>query len=310
MRRYIAMRLIALILTFLGVTLLIYILVYALPGDPIRAMAGDRPLPENVIAELRRRYHLDEPFPVQYWYYVRGVLQGDLGTDFNGRPVAELMADRWPVTLTLALTAWVLELLAGLALGVLSALRKNRTLDRIVMIMTIVAISVPIFVVAYTAQLLFGVHMRWLPISGIAEGWPRSYLLPAVVLATFGIASVSRLVRTSLIENLDADYIRTARGKGLPTRRIVTRHALRNSLIPAVTYLGADLGFLLGGTLIVEGVFNLPGIGQLLFASIQQQQGPVVVGVATLLVLTFLVANLVVDLLYGVLDPRISHVRR
>ncbi|GHH64087.1 putative dipeptide-transport integral membrane protein ABC transporter DppB [Streptosporangium violaceochromogenes] len=310
MRRYITMRLIALVLTFLGVTLLIYVLVYALPGDPIRGMAGDRPLPEGVIAELRARYHLDEPFPVQYWYYVQGVLRGDLGTDFNGRPVAELMADRWPVTLTLALTAWVLELVAGLALGVLSALRRNRVLDRVVMILTIVAISVPIFVIAYTAQLVLGVHMRWLPISGIAEGWPRSYLLPAVVLATFGIASVSRLVRTSLIENLDADYIRTARGKGLPSRKVVTRHALRNSLIPAVTYLGADLGFLLGGTLIVEGVFNLPGIGQLLFASIQQQQGPVVVGVATLLVLTFLVANLVVDLLYGVLDPRISHVRR
>lgn len=310
MRRYITMRLIALVLTFLGVTLLIYVLVYALPGDPIRGMAGDRPLPEGVIAELRGRYHLDEPFPVQYWYYVQGVLQGDLGTDFNGRPVAELMADRWPVTLTLALTAWVMELVAGLALGVLSALRRNRILDRVVMILTIVAISVPIFVIAYTAQLLLGVHMRWLPISGVAEGWPRSYLLPAAVLATFGIASVSRLVRTSLIENLDADYIRTARGKGLPTWKVVTRHALRNSLIPAVTYLGADLGFLLGGTLIVEGVFNLPGIGQLLFASIQQQQGPVVVGVATLLVLTFLVANLVVDLLYGVLDPRISHVRR
>lgn len=310
MRRYVATRLMTLVLTFIGVTLLIYALVYALPGDPIRGMAGDRPLPESVLTQMRRTYHLDEPFLVQYWYYVQGVFRGDLGTDFNGRPVIELMANRWPVTITLAITAWVIELVIGLALGIAAALRRDRVLDRAVTLLTILVISVPIFVVAYTAQLLLGVRLGWLPISGVAEGWPRSYVLPAFVLAAFGIASVSRLVRASLIENLRAEYIRTARGKGLSAARVVTRHALRNSLIPAVTYLGADLGFLLGGTLIVEGIFNLPGVGQLLFTSIQQQQGPVVVGVATLLVLVFLVANLVVDLVYGVLDPRISHVRR
>lgn len=307
MSRYVLLRIRTLALTFVGVTILIYALVYALPGDPIRGMAGDRPIPDSVIAELRRQHHLDEPFFVQYWYYIKGIFQGDFGTDFRGRPIRDLMQGRWGTTFFLAVTAWFFEIVFGVFSGLLAALRRGRLEDAMVAMLTIVAISIPIFVLAYGAQLAIGVHLGWAPVSGIAEGWPRSYILPALVLSVFGAANVARLTRQNATETLRMDYIRTAYGKGLSKTRIVGRHVLRNSLIPTVTYLGADLGYLIGGTLIVEGIFNLPGIGQLLFTSVQQHEGPVVVTVATVLILVFLVINLIVDLLYRILDPRIKY---
>lgn len=304
---YVVSRLLQLVLVFFGVTLLIYLAVYALPGDPIRALSGDRQLPESVVNELRDRFNLNDNVFVQYMKYLGGLFTGDLGTDFNGRPVADLMGSRWPVTIQLALTAWVIQVVIGVALGVWTALRQGQWVDHVVLFFTVAVISVPIFVAAYTAQIVFGVEIGVVPVSGVAEGWPVSYILPSVILAMFGLASVARLVRASVLENLRAEYVKTAMAKGLSQRRVVFRHVLRNSLIPAVTFLGIDLGFLLGGTVVIEGVFNLPGVGQLLFSSISAQQGPVVVGVATVLVLIFLVANLIVDLLYGMLDPRIRH---
>jgi ABC-type dipeptide/oligopeptide/nickel transport system permease component len=244
---------------------------------------------------------------VQYGKYVWGLLHGDLGQDFNGNNVSTLMSQRWPVTISLALTAWVIEVIFGIVLGIIAALRRGRWLDHTVLVFTIAVISVPIFVLGYTAQLLLGVKTHILPVSGVADGWPVSYILPAVILAAFGLASVARLTRTSVLENLRADYVRTAVAKGLSTPRIIVRHVLRNSLIAAVTYLAIDLGYLLGGTVIIEGILNLPGVGQLLFTSIQTHEGAVVVGVSTALVLIFLLANLIVDLLYGVLDPRIRY---
>lgn len=307
MGRYVVRRVLQLILVFVGVTLLIYGMVYALPGDPIRGMAGDRPLAPSVVHALRERYHLNDPFFVQYGKYVWGLLHGDLGQDFTGNNVSTLMKERWPITIRLALTAWIIEVLFGLVLGIVAALRRGKWVDHTVLVFTIAVVSVPIFVLGYTAQLLLGVKAHILPVSGAVDGWPRSYILPAVILAAFGLASVARLTRTSVLENLRADYVRTAISKGLSTPRIVIRHVLRNSLIAAITYLAIDLGYLLGGTVIIEGIFNLPGVGQLLFTSIQTHEGAVVVGVSTALVLIFLLANLVVDLLYGVLDPRIRY---
>jgi ABC-type dipeptide/oligopeptide/nickel transport system permease component len=305
--RYVVRRILQLILVFIGVTLLIYGMVYALPGDPIRGMAGDRPLAPSVVRTLQQRYHLNDPFFVQYGKYIWGLLHGDLGQDFNGNNVSTLMSQRWPITIRLALTAWVIEVVFGLALGIVAALRRGKWVDHTVLVFTIAVVSVPIFVLGYTAQLLLGVKAHILPVSGAVDGWPRSYILPAVILAAFGLASVARLTRTSVLENLRSDYVRTAISKGLSTPRIVIRHVLRNSLIAAITYLAIDLGYLLGGTVIIEGIFNLPGVGQLLFTSIQTHEGAVVVGVSTALVLIFLLANLVVDLLYGVLDPRIRY---
>lgn len=308
MTRFAVSRVLQLLLVFIGVTLLIYLAVFALPGDPIRGLAGDRPFPPGVVAALRAQYHLDDPFLVQYGDYLRNLVHGDLGMDFYGRSVSGLMGERWPVTLKLGLTAWAFEVVGGFTFGLVAALRRGRPSDHLTLVFTIAVISIPIFVLGYLAQLLLGVRTHVFPVAGVEDGWPRSYLLPALILAAFGMASVTRLVRTSVLENLRADHVRTAYAKGLTGRRVILKHVLRNSLVSTVTYLATDLGYLLGGTVIIEGIFNLPGIGQLLFTSIQQQQGPVVVGVATTLVFIFLVANLAVDLLYGVLDPRIRHV--
>jgi oligopeptide transport system permease protein len=307
MGRYVLSRLVQLVIVFFGVTLLIYLAVWALPGDPIRAMAGDRPLSESVIDAMRDRHNLNDPVLVQYAKYMAGLLTGDFGTDFNGRSVSDQMAQRWPISARLALSAWFLEIVVGISLGVVAALRRGKWQDYTILFFTIAVISVPVFVLGYTAQLLLGVRAGVFPVSGISDGWPVSYLLPAVIVATIGIATVARLVRASVLENLRADFVRAAFAKGLSRRRVVSVHVLRNSLIAAVTLLGVNLGFLLGGAVVIEGIFNIPGIGQLLFRSLQAQEGAVVVGVATALVLIFLLANLAVDLLYGVLDPRIRH---
>jgi ABC-type dipeptide/oligopeptide/nickel transport system permease component len=304
---YIVRRLLQALLVFVGMTMLIYAAVFVLPGDPIRALSPNRPLPANVVEQLRRHFDLDAPVWAQYVTYVRNLARGNLGTDFFGRPVLDLMKERWPVTLRLAATAWFFEIVFGIGFGVWAALRRGRATDHAILVAGIAVISIPAFVLAFAAQLLLGVRAGIVPVAGVEDGWPISYLLPGLLLGSFGLASVSRLVRSSVLENLRSGYVRTAYAKGLTTRRVVVRHVLRNSLIAAVTYLALDLGMLLGGTIIIEGIFNLPGIGQLLFAGIQQQNGPVVVGVSTTLVLVFLLLNLAVDLLYGVLDPRIRY---
>ncbi len=307
MNRYLLGRLVELVIVFPGVTLIIYLMVFALPGDPIAALGGDRPLPDNVVAELRSRYHLDEPVLQQYLRYLGGLFQGDLGTNFTGQSVAERMSLRWPVTVTLALTAWGIEVVLGVALGLFAGLRHGRGSDRAVLAGTILATSVPVFVVAVSAQLLLGVRLGWFPVAGTAAGWPTAYLLPATVVAIFGLASVTRLMRGSVIDTLQSDFVRTLRAKGLRERQVVGVHVLRNSAIPVLTFLAIDLGYLLGGTVVVEGVFNLPGVGQLLFQAIRTHEGPTVVGVSTALIIIFLLTNLLVDLLSSVLDPRIRH---
>lgn len=305
MGRYLLRRVLQLVLVFVGVTFLIYLSVFVLPGDPIRNLAGHQQLPPDTIAAIRHQYHLDESLWEQYGRYILGVLHGNFGTDFYGDSVWSLMEQGWPVTLQLATMAWVFEIVLGVGLGVLTGLRRGKLSDHTVLLLSVAVISIPAFVAAFAAQLLLGVKAGLFPIAGDEDGWPMSYLLPALVLAAVGGAAIYRLTRSSMIQSLQADYIRTAVAKGLPHRRIVLRHALRNSLIPVVTYVGIDLGYLLAGTLVIEAVFNLPGVGQLLFTSIRQQQGTVVVGVATALVLIFLVLNLLVDVLYGLLDPRI-----
>lgn len=307
MWRYVLRRLLQAVPVFFGTTLLIYAMVFALPGDPIQALAGDKPVPENVLHALRERYNLNDPLLVQYAKYMWGLFQGDLGENYTGQSVREMLSGRWTVTAKLALTAWVFEMVVGVALGTWAGLRRGKLADTLVLGGTTLVIAVPVFVLGYVAQLLFGLRWGIFPTAGTDEGWPMSYLLPGIVLGSLGLSYVARLTRTSLAENLRADYVRTANAKGLTRARVVGRHALRNSLIPVVTYLGVDFGNLMGGAIVTEGIFNLPGIGQQVFQSIQLKEGPVVVGAVTVLVLIFLLANLVVDLLYGVLDPRIRY---
>jgi ABC-type dipeptide/oligopeptide/nickel transport system permease component len=306
MGRYIARRLLQAIPVFLGTTFLIFALVFAIPGDPIRALSGDKPVSPSVYAELQDRYNLDDPFLVQYGKYMAGLAKGDFGQSFRGRDVTDIMAERFPVTIKLALFAFGFEVLIGILAGVLAGLRRGSFMDNLVLITTTLVVSIPVFVLGFTAQIMLGVKLGLFPIAGLTEGW-KSYLLPGLVLASLSLAYVARLTRTSLVENLRSDYIRTAVAKGLPRTRVVGRHALRNSLIPVVTYLGIDLGALMAGAIVTEGIFNIPGVGQQVFVSIRAQEGPVVIGITTALVLVFIVANLLVDVLYGVLDPRIRY---
>lgn len=306
MGRYLIRRLLQFIPVFFGATFLIYALVFAMPGDPIRALAGERSMPESVQEELNDRYNLDEPLWKQYAIYVGNIFQGDFGADFRGRPVSDLLRQRLPVTIRLALLAFAFELVIGVAAGIVAGVRKGKFIDSLVMISTLVVIAIPIFVLGFVAQLTFGVRLGWFPVSGIRDGW-YSYVLPAIVLGSLSLAYIARLTRASLVENLRADYVRTATSKGLSRGRVIGIHAMRNSMIPVVTFLAVDLGALMGGAIITETIFNLPGIGRAVFEGVQAQEGTVVVGIATFLVVVYMVASLLVDVLYGVLDPRIRY---
>ena len=294
-----------LVIVFLGVTFIIFFLVFALPGDPIAALGGDRPLSPSVVEALREKYGLNDPLWQQYLHWLGGLFTGDFGIDLKGRPVADQLAARWPVTVTLALTAWVLEVVFGLGLGLIAALRAGKMTDRTILGLTILASSIPVFVLGSSAQLLFGVRLGWFPVAGTHAGWPVAYLLPAIIIAVLGLAATSRLMRASAIEQLNADSVRLVRAKGVGEGRVVGVHVMRNSLIPAATFLATDLGFLLGGTIIIEGIFNLPGVGNLLFSAVRAHEGPTVVAISTLLIIIFLLTAALIDLLQVALDPRL-----
>jgi oligopeptide transport system permease protein len=312
MGRYVIRRLLQAIPVLFGATFLIFALVFLLPGDPIAALGGEKRLDPNIVAVLREQYHLNDPLLVQYWYYISGVFRGDFGTTYGGVPVSQIMAGKFQVTLKLALVALVMEAIVGLGLGLYAALRRGRAGDQAVLAWTLLLIAVPTLVTGFVLQLLLGVQLKlktgieFFPVAGISEGW-KSYLLPGFVLAGGSIAYLTRLTRTSLVETLRADYVRTATAKGLARRRVVGRHAFRNAMIPVVTYLGADLGALMGGAIITERIFNLPGIGNQLAQSVYLRERTIVVGIVTVLVVVYITANLVVDLLYGLLDPRIRY---
>lgn len=264
-------------------------------------------MPPAIAAALREKYHLDDPLLTQYGNYLWALLHGDFGIDFAGNSVSDTIKASWPVTLKLGLTAWAIESVLGVLLGTFAALRRGRTFDFGVLTATTLVYGVPYFVIAYVSQIAFGVKLQWFPVSGTEAGWPRAYIVPAVVLALFGLASVARLTRGSVLENLRADHVDTATAKGLPRRLVIRRHVLRNSMIPVVSLLGLNLGGLLGATVLIEGIFNLPGIGYQIFVGIQQHNGPVVVGIGTLIVLIYIVVNLLVDITYAILDPRIRY---
>ena len=300
-----------------GATFLIFAGVFSLAGDPIRALSGDRPVPASVVDQLRDEYDLDDPLIVQYGKYMgilvddddgtrSGLLTGDFGVDLRGRPVSEIMSDKIPVSARLAIYAFIIEAIIGILAGVLAALRKDGFIDTLVKVSTVMVISIPIFVLALLGQYAFGVELGILPVAGIREGFV-SFILPSFILAATSLAYIARLTRTSVVENLRADYVRTAKAKGMQQKRVVGIHTLRNSMIPVITYLGIDLGALMGGAIITETVFNIPGVGREVFEAVRRQDGAVVVGIVTFLILIYMIANLLVDFLYAVLDPRIRY---
>ncbi|MFF0220974.1 ABC transporter permease [Streptomyces sp. NPDC004629] len=309
MGRYVARRLLQMIPVFIGTTLLIFLMVYALPGDPVRGLFGDKAGSPQVIASLRHEYGLDQPILVQYFDYMKGmILHADFGTQIaSGRPVTDVLGDAFPVTLRLASLAFAIEVVLGITLGVVAGLRAGRATDNVVLVITLLFISVPVFVLGFILKLVFAEQLHWLEPNVNDSTNYGQLLMPAIVLATASLAYVTRLTRTSIAENVRADYIRTAVAKGLPRRRVVGVHLMRNSLIPVVTYLGTDLGALMGGAVVTEGLFNIKGVGGTIYESIVRREGTTVVGLVTVLVLVYLVANLLVDLLYAVLDPRIRY---
>ncbi|MGW1835004.1 ABC transporter permease [Streptomyces sp. BBFR2] len=306
MGRYVIRRLLQMIPVFIGSTLLIFLMVYAL-GDPVAALFGDRAPDPATAAQIRADLYLDQPLWKQYLHYMAQIFQGNFGTAFNGQPVTELMAAAFPVTLRLTLVAIVIEMVAGIVLGVFSGLRRGRAVDTTVLIFTLVVVSIPTFVSGYVLQFLLGVKWNWVKPAVSTDAPLDELLLPGLVLALVSLAYVTRLTRTSIAENARADYVRTAIAKGLPRHRVITRHLLRNSLIPVVTFIGTDIGALMGGAIVTERIFNIHGVGFQLYQGILRQNSPTVVGFVTILVLVFLVANLLVDLLYAVLDPRIRY---
>jgi oligopeptide transport system permease protein len=292
---------------FFGTTLLIYFMVFAMPGDPIVALFGDRGVNQGVYEQLRAQYHLDQPFIVQYLIYIGGIFQGDFGTSFSGQPVSQILASTFPVTLRLALIAVVIEMAVGVTIGLIAGLRKGKWFDNSSLVVSLLLISTPVFVIAFVSQFLFAIKLGWAKptVSGGANF--LELLLPAAVLATLGVAYIIRLTRSSVIETAGQDFVRTAYSKGLTSQRVTRVHILRNSLIPVVTYVSIDFGILLVGATVTEGIFNVPGVGRTLYQAIIRGEGPTVVSFVTVMVLIYLVVNLLTDLLYAVLDPRIRY---
>lgn len=307
MLRYIGRRLLQTIPVFFGATFLIFAMVYLMPGDPVAALGGDRGLSEAAAAQIRAQYNLDKPFWMQYLLYLKGVFTLDFGTAFNGQKVTSIMATAFPTTAKLALYALAIETILGIALGVIAGMRRGKWFDSTILVVSLLLISVPTFVLGFVLQYVLGVQLAILPTTASASVDLRSLTMPAMVLGGVSLAYVIRLTRQSVSENVSADYVRTARAKGLSGGVVMTRHILRNSLIPVATFIGGDLGALMGGAIITEGIFNIHGVGGTLWSAIIKGEPQTVVSVTTVLVLVYIIANLIVDLLYAVLDPRIRY---
>ncbi|TNC18475.1 ABC transporter permease [Georgenia sp. 311] len=307
MTRYIGRRLLQMVPVFLGATLLIYAMVFALPGDPVAALGGERGLPAAVQEQIRQEYNLDKPFLVQYLLFLRGIFTLDLGVTFSGRDVLDVVAEALPVTARLAVMALVFEAVLGIGIGLVAGMRRGGLFDSTVLVISVLVIAVPTFVIGFVLQFVVGVRLGWLPVTVGNDPTFVSLLMPAVVLGAVSLAYVLRLTRTSVSETLTADFVRTARAKGLRRGRVVNVHVLRNSLIPVITFLGADLGSFMGGAIVTEGIFNINGVGGTLFRAIIQGENVTVVSLTTVLVIVYILANLLVDLLYAALDPRIRY---
>ncbi|MFG2163924.1 ABC transporter permease [Micromonospora chersina] len=307
MGRYLLRRLLQLVPVFIGTTFLIYWLVWSVPGDPFAGKCGDRGCPPNYRAMMTEKYHLDDSIWVQYASYMKNLFQGDFGITFGGREISDIIATSYPNTLKLAVVALTIEAVIGLGAGVLTGLRRNGFLDNLVLISTLFLIALPVFVIGFVLQWLLGV--KWGIITPTVSNEMRfsELIVPGFVLGSASMAYIARVARTSIAENRRADYVRTAIAKGLPMRRVVGVHLLRNSLIPVVTLLGTDLGALMGGAIITEGIFGINGIGRQVLRAIVTKESATVVGIVVVLVLVYLVMNLLVDLLYAALDPRIRY---
>lgn len=306
---YVAKRLLQTIPVFLGATLLIFALTKLRPGDPILGLAGNKPISDAVREALRDQYHLNDFVGVQWLYFLRDIVtfNPDL-VGLDGQPVFEKIANALPVTATLALMALAIDAVIGVVVGTIAGLRRNGVFDSVVLVLSLILLSIPIFVLGFVLQYLFGV--KWTIFSPTVGGTYTivDLILPAFVLAIANIATTTRLARTSVANNLSADHVRTARAKGLGNVLVIRNHVLRNSLVPVVTYIGINLGALMAGAIITEGIFNVQGVGNLAFGAVSRGDTPLTVAVVSVFVMIYVFMSLIVDLIYAVLDPRIRYV--
>lgn len=338
MIRYILRRVLQFIPVFFGVTIILFALTNIVPGDPIKLIAGERALDPAIELQIKAAKNLievdaggqpildenGEPIPTptwkQYIHYVGGLLQGDLGDSYQRKmPVLDIFAEKYPYTVRLAATAIVIEIIVGIAAGMISAIKRYSFWDVLVTLSTSILVAVPAFWLGMLLQLFFGIKMKeWtggafhLPISGAGgpisefQDWAH-YILPAITLASVSTAYAARIMRSQLLEVMSMDYIRTAFAKGLSSRAVIVKHALKNALIPVVTYIGVDFGVMLSGAILTETVFNWPGIGFEIYRAITQRDWPIVMGGVALVVVVVMIINLIVDISYAFLDPRIRY---
>lgn len=335
MSRYILRRLVNLIPVLLGITLLVFLFLHLIPGDPAVVLLGDRATPEQVEA-LRERLGLNEPLPLQYLTFLRQIVRLDFGTSiFTGIPIIAEIKIRWPATFELSLAAMLLALLLGIPAGVLAAVRKNSWLDNLTMSASLVGVSMPVYWLGLLLIYLFAVQLQWLPPSGrlsIAAGFDfepitgfyvldallqgnwsalrdaiAHLILPALTLSTIPLAILARITRSAMLEVLSQNYVRTARAKGVPEFWVIARHALKNALLPVTTITGLEFGTLLGGAILTETIFSWPGIGTWIYNGILARDYPVVQGGVVFVAIAFVLINLLVDISYALLDPRIQY---
>lgn len=305
MLNYFLKRLLGMIPTLLIVLIVVFLFVHLLPGDPARLMAG-READAAVIAMVRQDLGLDKPLYEQFWRFFTHVLQGDLGTSMaSKRPVINEIATRFLPTFWLTLTSMVWAVIFGMSIGMISAIWRNRWPDRLGMTLAVSGLSFPAFALGMLLMQVFSVELGWLPTIG-ADSW-RHYILPSITLGAAVAAVMARFTRASFADVLQEDYMRTARAKGVREFLVVTKHGLRNALIPVVTMMGLQFGFLLGGSIVVEKVFNWPGLGRLLVDAVEMRDYPVIQGLVLLFSLEFIVINLLVDVLYAAINPSIRY---
>src|SRR5215212_11867142 len=302
---FIVRRLVLSIPTLIGVMIVVFLLLYVAPGDPVQDMVGERADAET-IARLRKELHLDEPLPKQFVLYAGGVMKGELGNSYiTQRPIIRDIRERFPKTLLLAGSAMLLASILGISIGVLSARNPGGWFDRLGLGLAYLGISFPVYWVGLILILIFAVTLRWLPPSGY--GGIKYLILPALALGSRSIAFLARVTRSSMLDVLGSDFVRTARAKGLREQVVVVRHALRNALIPVITVLGLDFGYYLTGTIITETIFSWPGIGRYVVNAITRRDLPAIQGSVLFLSVVFVLVNLVTDLAYAKADPRVAY---
>jgi peptide/nickel transport system permease protein len=317
---YIIKRIVQFIPVFIGVTILLFVLRAVVPGDPLVMIAGEKKLDEQTAQMIIEANHLDEPIYVQYGYYMNDLLHGDLGHSYQrSRDVTTIFAEKFPFTARLALCAILIEIIVGIAAGIISAVKRYSFADMLVTLSTSMLVSMPVFWFGLLLQMFFGIWLKnWtggalsLPISsagGAISDFPTwmHYILPAITLASVSLAFTARIMRSQLLEVMNQDYIRTAFAKGLSRGAVIFKHALKNAMIPVVTFIGIDFGVMMSGAILTESVFSWPGIGREIFIAISQRDWPIVMGGVILIVVVVMFINLIIDISYALFDPRIRY---